>query len=431
MSGQRIIEAVSRAYGWVPRSWRRRLMPRAETAFAALRRVVLIISQLRLRVHVLRGIERAGGRAMTVAVLGSRRSWPYLAKALFSRLDEARESGGVFIWRASRYPASPEMKPDIVILHADEIFRGLFQGRDMAVLPEWVSFRFDLSRPPEETWAAVHNKNLRENLRRVRKHGYGYEMTTDPARLDSFYREMYLPFIPRRFGESTEPVGPRFMRLFFDAGALLLVKKEGEAVAGSVIMTGRRGAKAMIIGVKGGSEDLIRKGALAACYFFTTLWAREKGFASVNFGECRPFFGDGLFYFKKSWGARLEPYRHRSNVFGMRVVSSAPAALDFLEANPFIVRRGKGLEGRALAGSAGSLSSEELKRILRNCLVPGLDRLVVVSPNGFDTQAEDLVSSSFADRVRLIGGPADTLFSDRIRVAREATAGSAPKVEYS
>ncbi len=224
---------------------------------------------------------------------------------------------------------------------------------------------------------------------------------------------MYLPYIPRKFGESTELVGPRFMRLFFEAGLLLLVKKGAEAVSGSVITVGDRSVKAMVIGVKEGSEGHIRKGALAACYYFTVLWAKGKGYRSVDFGECRPFFDDGLFYFKKRWGMRLERYRHRSNVFGMRVGSPTSAALDFLGANPFIIQGREGLEGRILTGSAHPLSLEELKTILRSYLVPGLERLIVVSVRGFDPDAEEFGAGNGARRVVLIKGPAEVLFSDR------------------
>jgi hypothetical protein len=412
MSGQRFIESISHAYRWLPRAWRCRFMPGAEAAFAGIRRLVLIMSQLRLRIFSLQGIERTGGRTMTVLVLGNRRSWPYLAEAIFSRLDAIKESGGIFIWRVRRHLASLATRPDMVIVHADGVYRPLFKKLGLAHLPEWVTFKFDLSRPSDRIWEGAKNKNLRENLRRIRKYGYSYEITTDPVKFDAFYREMYLPYIPRKFGESAELVGPRFMRLFFEGGLLLMVSKEGEDVSGSVITTGDKGAKAMIIGVKEGSGDLIRKGALAACYYFTILWAKERGYRSVDFGECRPFFDDGLFYFKKRWGMTLEAYRHRSNIYGLWVGSPTPAALDFLGANPFIIQGRKGLEGRVLAGSAHPLSLDGLKTILRSYLVPGLDRLVVVSIPGFDFQAEKFGVDGCAGRVALIKGPAEALFSE-------------------
>jgi hypothetical protein len=371
----------------------------------------MVLSQIRLTAYSLRGVERKGGRNMTLLVLGNRRSWPYLAKTVFSRLDGQVKTGRVFIWRVRRYLESRTTKPDLAVVHADELYGRLWRKAVRARLPEWVTFRFDLSLPLERTWELAGNKNLRENLRRIRQGGFAYETTTDPARFESFYHDMYLPFIPGRFGVSTEWVGPRFMKLFFDGGLLLLVYKEGEPVSGSVIVTRHRGAKAMVIGVKSGSEDLVRSGALAACYYFTVLWAKENGLRSVDFGECRPFFDDGLFYFKKRWGMELGRYPHRRNVFGIWAGPLTPAGLDFLEGNPFVVQGRNGLEGRVLAGMARPLSMEGLRRILRSYLVPGLDKLVVVSVRGFESGVEEFAADAHPGRVVLIQASADAILS--------------------
>jgi hypothetical protein len=411
MSAPFLVEALSRVYRSLPRALRKPLLPLAQAAFSKLRRPALILAQVRLTVFRLQGSERSGGRPATVLVFGTKGSWPYIAELVFTRLDKKEELGRVLIGRLPRCLAWQATRPDIVIVHVDKVYRPLLRKWGFVHLPEWVSFRFDLSSPPQQTWRQSRTKNLQENLRRIRKYGYTSVVTHDSAQFDFFYREMYLPFIPRKYGESTELVGPQFMRLFFESGLLLLVKKGEEAISGSIIIAGTAGAKAMIIGMKEGSEAHRREGALAACYYFTTLWAWDKGYPSVDFGECRPFFDDGVFYFKKRWGMRLEEYPHRSNVFGLRVGSASPAALDFLEANPFVVQGKLGLEGRVLAGRDHALTAEEMSGLLRSYLVPGLDCLTIVSPKGFDHAVETTAVNQYAGRVALIHGPAEALFS--------------------
>jgi len=407
------VETLSRLYCCLPLALRRPLLPLAQAAFSNLRRAAQIPAQFRLQAVSLQGRERSGGKPATVLVFGGKRSWAYFAGLVFSRLEKKEDLGKVLIGSIPRCLASQANRPDIVIVQADDVYRRLLRRWGFVHLPEWVSFRFDLSIPPEQTWKQVRSKNLQENLRRVRKHGYRFELTTDPARFDSFYRDMYLPYIPLKHGDSTELVGPRFMKLFFESGLLLLVKKQDEVVSGSVIMTGGHNAKAMIIGVSDGSEAHVKQGALAACYYFTVLWAREQGYRSVDFGECRPFLDDGLFYFKKSWGMSLESYPHRRNGFGLQVGIPTPAALDFLAANPFIVQGRRGLEGRILAGRDHVLTAAELDGLLRAYLVAGLERVVIVSPEGFDPAVEATVAGPYARRVALIHGPAESLFSAR------------------
>jgi len=263
MPAPRLVETPSRVYRSLPRVLRKPLLPFAQAAFSSLRRAALILAQVRLTVFRLQGHERSGGRPATVLVFGSKGSWPFIAELVFSRLEKKEELGRVLIGRLPRYLASLATRPDIVIVHADEVYRRLLRRRGVVHLPEWVSFCFDLSRPPEQTWKQARNKNLQENLRRIRKYGYTSMITHDPAQFDFFYREMYLPYIPRKYGEATELVGPQFMRLFFESGLLLLVKKGDEVVSGSILIAGTTGAKAMVIGVRDGSENHRREGALA------------------------------------------------------------------------------------------------------------------------------------------------------------------------
>jgi hypothetical protein len=413
MPAPRLVEIPSRLYRFLPRALRKPLLPLAQAAFSNLRRAALILAQVRLTVFRLQGPERSRGRPATVLVFGAEGSWPFVAELIFSRLEKKEELGRVLIGRLPRYLASQSIRPDIVIVHVDQIYRRHLRKRGFVHLPEWVSFRFDLSRPPEQTWKQARNKNLQENLRRIRKHGYTSLVTHDPAQFEFFYREMYLPYIPRKYGDATEQVGPQFMRLFFESGLLLLVKKGDEIVSGSILIAGTAGAKAMVIGVREGNEKYRREGALAACYYFTTLWAWEQGYPSVDFGECRPFLDDGLFYFKKRWGMQLERYSHQHNTFSLTIASTTAAALDFLEANPFIVQGRRGLEGRVLAGRDRVLTAGELNALLRSYLVPGLDRLVIVSPKGFDHALERSIAEEHAGRVALIHGPAESLFSAR------------------
>jgi len=143
----------------------------------------------------------------------------------------------------------------------------------------------------------------------------------------------------------------------------------------------------------------------------------------VNFGECRPFLDDGLFYFKKRWGMRLEEYAHRSSVYGLRVKPGSQAALDFLAANPFIVQGRNGLEGRVLAGRDHALTAGELNALLRSYLVPGLDRLVIVSMKGFDPAVERTIAEKHAGRVALVHGPAESLFLPSFKVSPPCSKG--------
>jgi len=380
---QGLVEALSLPYGFLPASLKKTLLPGAESAASILRRLFLAVSQLRLPVRYLKGREKRSGRELTVLVAGRGRAVSDIVRILFSEVRAEKRLGTLWPWDLKSALSRFESRSDMTFYVLDELPAKSLAGRGFVLVPEWVTFRMDLTRPLARTWNLSRNKTLRENLRKIRKHGYSYEITRDPKKFETFYQKFYLPFIPEKFGESTAFTGYRLMRFFFKSGVLLLVKKDGEYVSGNIIMLYRRGAKSIIIGVKGGRADYIRKAALAASYYFTTLWAVNQGFRWVDFGECRPFLNDGILYFKKRWGMGAERYRHNRTVIAFKVRASSPRAEDFLADNPLIFLDGKELRGLVFVRSDRVLDSRDVQAVERSFFVPGLENLTVVSPRGY------------------------------------------------
>jgi hypothetical protein len=59
------------------------------------------------------------------------------------------------------------------------------------------------------------------------------------------------------------------------------------------------------MGVRNANAEYLRRGALAALYFFVALWAKREGYGEVDFGQTDPFLDDGVVRHKTQWGMRL------------------------------------------------------------------------------------------------------------------------------
>jgi hypothetical protein len=380
-------EFAALVYGWLPRSLRTAAFPSLVPAFSLARRLPAVLAQFRPSVSLFEGKEKNSGRALSLVTCGREEALPYVLTLAFS---EVKRREGLGRMRLRDMPLRLERlgeRADMVVVHGDSgLVRPL--GRcGFFLLPEWVEMTLDLGRPLEETWDLPGNKTLRENLRRIRKFGYTFEVTTNPNRFRDFYREMYLPFIPVKFGAATNLVGPRKMRLFFDNGVLLLVSRDGQPVAGNVITVSRGVAESLIIGLRHGDPVLRRQSALAASYYFTMLWAKGLGLRRVDFGGCRPFLQDGLVYYKKRWGMEIGGVGPSRNVYGLRPLRLTPAVGDFLAANPFLHLDGPRLRGLVLSQADRPLSPAALGALVRTVFVPGLHDLTVVAPAGFTAEA--------------------------------------------
>lgn len=383
----RLSELAAQIYGCAPRSLRRALVSAVIPAFSQARRLPAAVSQLRPAVHRIEGKERSRGRALAIVTCVREEALPFLLDLVFSEVKHRERLGRMHLRNFPGLVGSFRDRADMAFIHGDITLARSLAARGYVLLPEWVDMTLDLGGPLEKVWDLPGNKTLRENLRRIRKYHYAFEITTDRSRFEDFYREMYLPFIPAKFGAATRLVGPRKMRLFFDSGVLLLVRRDGQPVAGNVIIVSRGVARSLIIGLRHGDIVLLRQSALAASYYFTMLWAKGSGLRGVDFGGCRPLLRDGLFYFKKRWGMGVGGVGASKNVYGLRPLRLTPAVQDFLAANPFIYLDRDRLKGFILSPGDGPLTLSAIRGMVRAAAIPGLDSLTLLAPAGFASEA--------------------------------------------
>lgn len=404
-------DLLSIIYDGLPGSVRSFISPALEPAYFTVIRVLLIASQIHLSVYQLQGKGRWGDGTLITLLFGEGRGIPYVLDLLYAEEPTKKHLGKVFIWKIKSQIKLDVPRADLVLVGIDGIFSRFLSRQGFIVIPEWVMFKLDLAKPLPK---GRRNKALRENLRKVRKYEYCFEMTRDPAKFEYFYHQMYLPYAAKKYGELSLVGSFRNLRRIFEKGVLLLVNRRDECISGFLIGMGDKTVSAHYAGVREGKIEHLEKGALAACYYFTISWAKEKGYEWVDFGHCRPFFNDGGFFHKKTWGMEIR----RSNrlmpatkaVFGIKVCNHQQGLLVFLAKNPFIfIDRGK-LKGLIFAQQEHPLTLGEVQALFKTYYIPGIDSFVIASFQGFTQQAEEFASSQSPQRLYLTSLNPDTFF---------------------
>lgn len=402
MSSCEFKEILSIIYYWLPKTVRDFISPVVEPAFFFIKQVLLVASQIRLPVYMLQGKEKSGRGSLTTLFWGDERLLHYFSDLLYFE-EPAKESlGNVFIWKTKLKPNLNIPETDLIFIGIDKFFSRFLSRQGFTIIPQWLLFIFDLSKPLPKVWKLSQNKSLREDLRIIRKHKYSYEMTCDPAKFEYFYHQMHLPYIAGRFGKSMIPSGFRGIRRIFEKGQLLLVKRGNEYLSGNLIYTHNKRAFAACTGVREGNIEYVKQGALSACYYFSILWAKERGYKWFDFGHCRPFLNDGVFRYKKKWCMEIKRSERHRAVFGMKTCNLQQGALDALANNPFIFIDQDKLKALILAKQEHPLTLGEVQSLFKTYYIPGVDCLVVVSPQGFTQQAEEFATSPSTHRLRLM-----------------------------
>jgi hypothetical protein len=404
---EKIQEITYHIYDGLPPNVRAFVSP-VVPAFLFLKRVVFFASQFRLSVYLLQGKEKWSGKSLRTLLLGEGAGLLYVSSLLYSE-EPAKESlGRVFIWGIKSKLNLNLPRADLILVNTNGFFLQFLIRLGFTIVPEWVLFLLDLSKPIHEIWKLSKNKNLSETLRRIRKYNYSSEMTQDPAKFEYFYHQMYLPYVTSRFKELSVLTGFRDMERIFRKGHLLLVKRGNDYVSGNVIKRDGDTVFAPYSGITEGKMEYLKTGALTALYYFTIVSAKEMGCKWLDFGHCRSFLKDGVFNYKKQWGMMIRMSTRLSTILGMRVCNFSQAVRNFLEKNPFIFVDQEKLKGMILIEQNHPLTLEEAQSLVKAYSITGLDCLVVLSVQGFTQETEEFGCSN--QRLHLMSEKPDSFF---------------------
>ena len=365
-------DAASRAERW---AWRvlEHGPPGTERALALAQRY--LGAWLRLRIPVVR-LATPDGLA-SVVVAGDRPSIAYLVRHFAG--DELRREpiATTPLIALPRVLARLERDADLVIARVERPAARWLFGRTHLRVPEAVGAELVLPQDPATRQRVGRSQG--NNIRRIRAAGLAWTVSRSRADFDLFYRQMYLPFARRRFGEDAYLRNPQRLRRAFRRGFVLWVESGTQRLAGALFRRKGDVLYWVATGVADGDLDLAERGALSALYLFAVEAAQREGASRLDLGASRPSLRDGVLVHKKRWGGRLvarDDVHHdlclRWRIFDERVAR-------FLERAPLVFRDGDGLSALTALPSAGDATAERVRDLWRELRVPGLRRLVVVT----------------------------------------------------
>src|SRR5205814_533883 len=105
-----------------------------------------------------------------------------------------------------------------------------------------------------------------------------------------------------------------------------------------------------------------------ASYWGIVDWARSRNFRFVDFGPCRAFVDDGIFFVKASWGMKIRPEWRLPFDWTFAWKKSSPPLRQLFNRLGFVVEKPGGLHVAAFAG----LGEKERLSLQKRALAAGL-----------------------------------------------------------
>jgi len=210
-----------------------------------------------------------------------------------------------FIWQIPWMLPRLMRESDLVLCDINRLVRCKPKdAKHIFNVPPWILVELEIDKPLDAIMAGMTGKR-RTELRKLEKEGFTYEFSQNPSDMELFYFDMYVPYILNRFKERAIIGTIESKRSMFMDGGLIMVKYQGQSVAGLLGYVARDTFNPGCIGVHRDHFDLVEKGAILALNWFAIQWARDEGLRYVNIGMTRARVFDGVFEHKSRWGARV------------------------------------------------------------------------------------------------------------------------------
>jgi hypothetical protein len=354
------------------------MLCRVSPTRALVRRVREALEERRPQAWLLRGVERESGAPLAMLFAGQLENKNYLAHLAFAGPVAETSLGRRWLWRLLPPGATRSQEaPDLLVVEIPERLQHRYRHAFQYVIPCWVGGEIDFVIAMER-WE--RSKNAKEELRRMRKHEMTCQVTRDSAAFETFYTQMYLPYIRYIFGDHAFLMSREDMVAAQDHAELFFLLVRGEAVLGQIVVYEHDRARAWSVGVKDGDRAHLKNGAMKALDYLLFRYLEEKGYQSVHMGASRPFLRDGALSYKKRLGMRLSD--HGGRTFGLRYRADSAGARAFLVGNPFIRADGQRLEGVVFADTATLGSKQACEEYCAQYEVAGLAQTTLVSLAG-------------------------------------------------
>ena len=340
----------------------------------AVRGVRGFIDPYRVRVWFLEGQERTSRAHLSILYMGQLENKNYIENLAFEGANAQHDLSTAWIWNVARRTSCRRGKTDLIVIDLEDRHYFRFGNDSGFYIPSWMGAEFVLSEALARFKSCEDTSRDPRRIRGSKGARFEFEVTRKPEQFDRFYYGMYVPYVKQRYGDRAflEPYGR--IREEMDRSELCLVKRDGDCVAGSIVIYEPHRVHWWILGVKDGNRDHVKAGAITAMYYYKMLYFSEQGYESVYAGDTRAFLNDGVLQFKKAWGLRFTGSSVAKG-FWLRCGRVSPGVNAFLINNPFVARTGSGFSGAVFLESETFEGEQPLRELHRSYYVPGMERL--------------------------------------------------------
>ena len=344
-----------------------------------------ITSQYIGRYYVTYGSPKEGGEPIKFLYFGDYVTRSYLNDLTYDNPPE------ILVNKVSLFSRLPKLieqySPDIVVAHLPARWEHISQKYTNFKTIHNINQAIDVSGSWDKVKSNFGRSRKTFSNQVESKYGLLHRISNDPEDYKKFYKNMYLPYVKRRFNSDYLQLDSyEEMKKYFDRGLLLFVTHKGVDVAGVLCVVDGESLAFRRVGLLDGEQAYNDVKAQMALYYYTIMAAREKGLKYMDAMSSQPFFNDGVYQSKWRWGAELYTQNHSQFVPYYLLLNHSEAVVDFFKNVPTLVEVDKNLFGLLGWDGNAELSAADEKFLRKSYYAKGLKGMILMRYSSSNNQ---------------------------------------------
>jgi hypothetical protein len=332
----------------------------------------------RFSLHALKGPEINSGLPINILYLGEGHTLEYLKTLFFRSVTHESLIEQYSLLDAIRGIGALPKGYDLRICEFTPRILNFIPKKSSFQIPEWIEQEISLTGSWKDVIGHFRRDARKNELRLVRKYNYEYDVVTDPAAIKYFYHELYLPYAEKRFQKAVEIVDDEWLISVAEKGGLLRILDKDQVIAGAVFYRQEQFLDGIWLGALMQNGQNLIKGAFSSLYYHSIEYAHNEGFPRIKLGGSRSFLTDGVYRFKRKWGAQIVSARHNDTALFIDFNFNSQACRQWLESSTFITEHSKEFYANFFVFDE-SANNEQLINRIENHISPGLSGINVYS----------------------------------------------------
>ncbi len=326
----------------------------------------------------LKGLETNSGLPINILYLGEGHTLEYLKTLFFRSVTHESLIEQYSLLDVMRDIGVMPKGYDLRICEFTPLILNFIPKKSPFQVPEWIEQEISLTGSWEDVVSRFRKDARKNELRLVRKYKYDFDVVTDPAALKSFYNELYLPYANKRFQKAVEIVDDEWLIAVGQKGGLFRILNKDQIIAGGVFCREKQFLDGIWLGARMQNGHELYKGAFSSLYHHSIKYAHTEGFSKIKLGGSRSFLTDGVYRFKRKWGAQFARARYNDTALFIDFNFHSQACRQWLEASGFITENPKGFYANFFVFKE-LVNNEQLINRIQKHISPGLSGINVYS----------------------------------------------------